>query len=177
MVDKMKKSSKNYIIAGVIFLAVILITLYIFKWYNVVNEEKISKSYLISNGIITNEINSIDELEAVFSESPSEYFLYISYTNNQKIYDMEIDLKKVINKYNLQDKFYYLNVDTIKEDNDFLDKLNNALGLTEKKVTTIPTILYFKDHQLVDEKILLTNNSSIKIDDLKKFLEKLEVSN
>lgn len=171
----MKKGVKNYLIAGGLFLAIVLLTFYIFEWYKVVDEERIRESYLVSNGIVTNEINTINELEAVFSESPSEYFLYISYTNDEDVYNMETKLKKVIQKHNLQDRFYYLNIDDIKEDADAIDKLNNTLGLQDKKISSIPTILYYKDHQLVDLIISKKQDDLMSDKDFKDLLDRVDV--
>ena len=174
--QKINKKNKNYIVAGFLFLAVILITIYIFKWYQVFNSEKITKSYLLSSHTLTNEINSLDEIESVFSEAPDEYFIYISYTNNKDIYDMEVDLKKIIKKYNLEDKMYYLNVDNIKDNSGYLEELNAVLNLTEEKITNVPTILYFKDHTLVNGGIIhKDDNSLMQASDLEQLMETLEI--
>ena len=80
MEKKEKKiAPKRYILALVLFIGVILLTIYIFRWYQVFNEKKITKSYLISSHVITNEINSIDELSSVFAEAPAEFFVYRLY--------------------------------------------------------------------------------------------------
>ena len=80
-----KIPTKNYIIALFVMLGIVFITFYIFQWYDVYNNEKITKSYLVSSNLISNEITSLDELQDVLSEAPSEYFLYISYTNDENI--------------------------------------------------------------------------------------------
>ncbi len=171
-----KITSKHYIGAILLFVGVILLTIYIFKWYQVFNTKKITKSYLISNNVITNEINTLDELSDVLSEAPLEYFLYISYTNDKNVYDMEVDLKKVIHKYDLQDKFYYLNVDNIKENEGYMEELNSVLGLDSEKVTNVPTILYYKDHTLVKGGIIKKEeNSLMQASDLEQMLEELEI--
>ncbi len=171
-----KIPSKNYVIAVLVFIGVILFTIYLFKWYQVVNNEKITKSYLISSNVISNEINSLDELSDVFSEAPSEYFLYIGYTNDKNVYDMEVDLKKIINKYDLRDKFYYLNVDSLKENEGFIEEINSALALDKEKITSIPTILYYKDHSLVAGGIIHKEaNSLMQASDFEQLLETMEI--
>ena len=62
---------------------------------------------------------------------------------------MEKTLKNLIKEYNLSDNLYYLNVTSIKNDSDYIDKINNALGLTDRKVTKVPSILYFYEGKLV----------------------------
>ncbi len=172
----MKKKKNNYLIAVLLGLGIIFITLYIFKWYKVFNEEKIKESYLISTKTITNEINSLEELEPVLSEAPSEYFLYIGYTNDEDVYNMEVELRKIIRKYNLQEKFYYLNIDSIRNDQSYIDKLNETLKLTDEKIVSTPTILYFKDHQIVDGGIIKTDSNALMQDtDFEQMLETLEI--
>ena len=169
-----KISSKKYLIAALLFFGTILLTLYIFKWYEVINNKKITESYLISSKVISNEINSLDELEDVFSEAPSEYFLYISYVNDKNIYDLEVDLKKIIKSYNLQDKMYYLNVD--KDDNQIIRDLNQVLNLNDEIITSVPTIIYFKDNTVVNGGIInKEENSLMQASDFEQMLEVLEV--
>ena len=45
---------------------------------------------------------------------------------------------------------YYLNVTSIKDEKDYMDKINKALGLTDRKVVKVPTILYFEEGKLVE---------------------------
>lgn len=168
---------KNYFIALILFVGVILLTCYIFKWYEVFNNEKITKSYLVTSNVITNEINSIDELQDVFLETPSEYFLYLGYTNDEKVYNMEVDLKKVIKKYDLQDKFYYFNIDDLKKNEQYIAELNSALNLNDEKITNIPTILYFKDHNIVKGGIIHQDKNTImQASDFEQLLEKMEIN-
>ena len=92
---------------------------------------------------------------------------------------MEIDLKKIIKKYNLEDKFYYLNVDDMKDNQSILlDELNSILNLKEEKITSIPTILYFKDQNLVKGGIIHKDyNSLMQASDFEQLLETLEIEN
>ena len=116
-----------------------ILTIYGFSWYNVLKENKVSQSYLVKTKVISNEIQSLEEGDAVFAEVPDEYFIYISYTGSEEIYNTEKQLKKVINDYELNDKIYYLNVTSIKDDKDYLEKINNSLKLEERKVVDIIT--------------------------------------
>ena len=126
---------KNYIIAIVIILAIILLTWYGFSWYKVYQESKVSESYLIKENIISKEITDLNEIDDVFSEVSDEYFLYISYTGDKDIYDMEKDLAKIIKKYDISEDFYYLNVTELKDNEGYIDKLNKSLGLNNIKIT------------------------------------------
>ena len=136
---------KNYIITAIIILGAILLTFYGFEWYRVIRENKVSTSYLIKEKIISQEIKDLDEIESIFAEAPKTYYVYVSYTGDENIYNMEKDLEKIINDYNLKDKFYYLNITDIKDDKDIKERLNNKLKLDNKKITTIPTIIYYSE--------------------------------
>ncbi len=141
---------KNYIIAIVLVIAIILITWWAFAWYNVYKESKVSESYLVKQKIISQEIDDLSEIKDVLSEPFSNYFIYISYTGSEDIYNMEKDLKTIIVDYKLSDKFYYLNVTKIKDEKNVIDQINEALGLEGKEVKQIPTIVYVKEGNIVD---------------------------
>ena len=81
--------TKNYIIAIGVVIGILLIAWYCFAWYKVYKEDKISTSYLIKNNVISNEITDLNEIVDVFSEAPDEYFVYVSYTGDEDIYDMD----------------------------------------------------------------------------------------
>ena len=141
---------KNYILAAVIVVVIIGLTWYAFAWYNVVQENKVSTSYLVQEKIISKEITDLNEVSNIFAEAPDSYFIYISYTGDEQIYNMEKSIKSIIKSYNLSDNMYYLNVTSIKEEKGYMDKINKTLGLTDRKVVKVPTILYFEDGKLVE---------------------------
>lgn len=142
---------KNYFIAFGLVIVVIALTIYGFKWYNLIQDNKLSESYLVKEDSIYHEIKNLEEVDMWTSEVPAEYYIYISYTGSKEIYEMEIELKEIIDEYNLKDSIYYLNVKEIKDENNYLEKINNSLGLNENiKVTKVPTIIYFKDGKAVD---------------------------
>lgn len=161
---------KNYILAVVIVVAIILLTWYGFAWYNVLKVNKISTSYLVKEKVISREIQNLTEVNDVFSEAPDTYFIYISYTGSEKIYNMEKGLKKVINEYNLNDSVYYLNVTSIKDNKNYLNDINNSLNLKDEKVENIPTIIYYKDGKLVDI-IVRNDNNIMEVGDFQKLLD------
>lgn len=165
-------STRNYVIAFIVMALIVVLTLYGFKWYEVYEENKVSQSYLIKEGTIKNEIKDLNEIEAIFSEAPDEYFIYISYSNDENIYKMEKDLKELILDYNLQDKFYYINVTDIKTNDNYIEELNEALNLDEQKITKVPTILYYKNGTLTKGGILNRDDDNIiSAADFQQFLD------
>lgn len=147
-----KKSKKNninfkklfYFIIG--FLLIIFLIWYIISWKNVKKEEKLMNSYLITSNTLSVEIKDLSETIQVLKESPSEYFVYISYTNDEKVYSFEKKLKKLIDNYNLKDEFYFVNVTNIKDDENFYKEINNTFNT--KLINNIPCILHFKNNEL-----------------------------
>ena len=137
-----KKSKKNninfkklfYFIIG--FLLIIFLIWYIISWKNVKKEEKLMNSYLITSNTLSVEIKDLSETIQVLKESPSEYFVYISYTNDEKVYS----------NYNLKDEFYFVNVTNIKDDENFYKEINNTFNT--KLINNIPCILHFKNNEL-----------------------------
>lgn len=147
-----KKSKKNninfkklfYFIIG--FLLIIFLIWYIISWKNVKKEEKLMNSYLITSNTLSVEIKDLSETIQVLKESPSEYFVYISYTNDEKVYSFEKKLKKLIDNYNLKDEFYFVNVTNIKDDENFYSEINDTFNT--KLINNIPSILHFKNNEL-----------------------------
>lgn len=147
-----KKSKKNninfkklfYFIIG--FLLIIFLIWYIISWKNVKQEEKLMNSYLITSNTLSVEIKDLSETVQVLKESPSEYFVYISYTNDEKVYSFEKKLKKLIDNYNLKDEFYFVNVTNIKDDENFNSEINDTFNT--KLISNIPCILHFKNNEL-----------------------------
>jgi hypothetical protein len=161
---------KNYLIAFGIVIAIILITWWACAWYNVHKDKKLSASYLISQKVISQEIDELSEIDDILSEPYSTYFIYVSYTGSEEIYNMEKEIKDIIVDYKLSDKLYYLNVTSIKNDKDVIEKINDALHLEGKDIEKIPTILYIKDGVVIDV-ITRQDNRIMEKGDFEKLLE------
>ena len=147
-VEKQKYSSRNLLIVACIALALILLGVYIYKWKEVKNEERLSKSYLLDTGTVSLEIKNLDEVEQILSESPTEYFVLISYTGNEDTYKLESGLKNIIDEYKLSDSFYYLNVENLIKEDNYLTRINDAFNTDFIK--RVPIILFYKDGKIVD---------------------------
>lgn len=157
---------KNYIIVILMFIAVILITLYLFKWYQVKKDEKISQSYLVEKNLITNQTSSIDELKNVLTENSSRLLLYISYRNSSRIYNIEKKYESIFKKYSINDIFYLFDITDIKNQNkNYKNLINNYLDIN---VNGYPVIIYYEDGQINSYKKI----NSVK--DLENFIEKIK---
>ena len=161
--------TKNYIIAFILIIGVIAASWYAFAWYKTIQENKLSSSYLVSKKVVTNEIESLDKIGDILSEAPSQYYSYISYTGTKEIYNLEKGLSKIIKEYGLNDSFYYLNISDIKDDNDYIQKVNKALKLEDNTIKVVPNIIYYEDGQVVD--IINKDDNMLTVGDFQKSLD------
>ena len=169
-VEKAKQTiprKKIYIIISIIVVA-ILIGIYIYWLQGVRDEERYSTSYLLSSGTVSLEIKNLDEVDQILSESPTEYFVLITYTGAEETYNLEQDIKTIIDNYKLSDSFYYLNIESMMETDNYLTRLNNTFDTN--MITTVPIILYFRDGQLVDT-VTRDDDNIINAGDFQKLLD------
>ncbi len=157
-----------YIIFGIL-LTVFLIW-YILSWKNVKQTEKLMNSYLITSNTLSVEIKDLSETIQVLKESPSEYFVYISYTNDEKVYNFEKKLKKLIDNYSLKDEFYFVNVTNIKNNENFYNEINDTFNT--KLINNIPCILHFKNNEL--KKVIYNKNLTKTYTDFENLLKENE---
>ena len=167
---KVKRNSiplKNYLITIVLMAACIFLVIYALKWYEVKRIEKYGTSYLIKTKTVNMEISDYEEIEQVFMEAPSDYYILINYLNDKNSYKLETNLKNIIDNYDLNDLFYYINVTELKENDDnYLEKLNKTLKI-DNEIKTVPVILFYHNGKLA-EKIYSAN-------DFKKILQVYQV--
>ena len=161
---------KNYIYGLLIFIAIILLAWYVISWYNVKQTEKLMNSYLITSNTVTSEIKDLNEIIQVLKESPSEYFVYISYNNDEDVYRLEKNLKKIIDNYGLKDAFYYINITDYKENKDVYTKLNDSFNTT--RINNAPCILFFKDNEL--KEVIINKTGVFNINEVTKLLNNYE---
>lgn len=160
---------KRFLIILSMIIGIIFLGLYFYKWHQVKSEEEYLKSYLVSTNTISLEMNDINEIKAVLSETPSDYFVYISYTKDKNIYSLEKDLKPLIDKYNINNNFYYIDVTNIKETNhNYKKDIAKALNIKSEQIEKVPAILYFKDGILIQDGIYTSQ-------DFEKLLEEQDV--
>ncbi len=151
------QTAKKYLAMLCIILAIIFLALYFNKWNTIKEQEKYYNSYLISTNTISLEMNDINEINSVLSETPNYYFLYISYTNDEDVYNLETKLKPLIDEYQLQNNFYFLNVTDIKKENkNYKEDIANTLNINKNIISKVPIILYFKDGELAISKGMFT---------------------
>ncbi len=160
---------RNYLYAALILVGGILLVFLIFNWYNSKKEEQLLVSYLISSNTIESSIDDLDSISLIKQEAPSSYFIYMSYTKDETIYNFEKDLKKLIDKYKLNDIFYYVDLTKLKENNDnYLNLIKESLGL--KELSKLPALVYVKDGE-VKEVLDGVKNTLLKVTDVEQLLD------
>ena len=143
--------TKNYILTALIIVFIIFLTFYIIKWYQVKTRQNIQDHYLITSNTISLEIDEYDEIDNILTESPSFYFVYVSYTNDKDTYNLEKKIKPLIDEHNLINNFYLIDATNMLKDKDYLTKINEKLNITKKKITKLPVILYFENNELISK--------------------------
>ena len=170
MNDEIKQNTiplKNYLMVILMFIAIILITIYIFKWYQIKQDEKKSQSYLIENNLVTNQTNSIEELDNVLADNSSRFILYITYTHSSRIYNLEKSYKNVFKEYNLNDMFYLFDITNIKKsDKNYMKSINKHLDIDVNKY---PVIIYYEDGQINSYKSIKNKK------DFENFIKKINI--
>lgn len=154
---------KNYLYLVVLLISVVLLTLYIFKLTNNINMKKIEKSYLAD---YINEVK-VNELLEVIKEPSSELFIFVTKTNDEKVYKLEKDLKKVINDHDLRDNFILVT----STENKSIDEINKILKSDIKKA---PAIIYLKNGEYI--KGIESNKNLLQSGDLEQLLDEYEVN-
>lgn len=149
-------------------LLIILLVIYIYRWQDVKDKEKYMNSYLLDSGTISLEIKNLDEVNQILSESPTEYFVLVTYTNDKDTYNLEKGLKDIIDNYKLSDSFYYLNIESIKEEDNYLTRINNAFNTD--MIKAVPVILYYRDGEIVDT-VRRNDDNCINAADFQKLLD------
>lgn len=162
---------KNYIYAFLVLLGGILLILYIFEWVNVKKEEKLMNSYLITSNTINSKIEDFDSLKQILNETSSSYFLYLSYTGNEEVYNFEKELKRVIDNYDLSDSFYYMDLTKIKGNNEnYIETIKSELNISD--LEKVPAIIYVKNGKMENATILDgIKETMLKVADLENLLD------
>ncbi len=167
---KPKIGFKNYLYALLVLVGGILVLFYSFKWYQLKSEEKLMKSYLITSSTIVTSVTSLDEFDEISQELPSSYFIYLGYTGDKEVYNFEKELKVLIDTYNINDIFYYIDVtNLIKEDENYLDTIKKTLKLNN--LDNVPAIIYVNNGEIKDSNILDgVKGTILKVEDLERLL-------
>ena len=88
------------------------------------------------------ELNS-DDINYALSET-NEAILYVSFTGNKDVYDMEKRLIKEINRLKLNDKVIYWNIEDYTG-TEAIDILRKQYPEIANEINALPLLIYIKD--------------------------------
>lgn len=146
---------KNYVILFGIAVLIICGCLAFYNVYNEVKDNNISTSPLSTNQLLYEDLSDNTE------ELNEDTFLLISYVQDEDVHNNEKAIRKLLNKKNLLDNVLYLDVTDYKDQDNFIDDLNQTLKLEDNlKITKIPAVIYYKEGvptTIIDSKDHLLN--------------------
>lgn len=152
---------KNYFYLLLMIVGVVILTFIIFDMSNKIQNRKLEYSYL--SGYI-NQVK-IEEIDSVLTEPNSDMFILITKIGDEKIYNFESDLKKVIKKKDLRDNFIFVEYDS----NDY-DVINKKF---KSDIKSIPAIIYIKNGEFI--KNIDSSDHLLNVGDFEKLLDEYEV--
>ncbi len=138
---KRKIPSKNYVILIIIVIITVILTFYISAWVKAYQDDKLKVSPL--SGVVEEVLP--EEIKTTIAEQ-NEIMLYVSYTQNDKIYKAEKDILKYLKDHDIVDKMLYVN---ISEQQDEYEKI---LKDTFPNITfeDAPLLIYVKNGEAVE---------------------------
>ena len=150
---------KNYLILFVVAILTIVAVLYLGSWYKTTKQfqERHNSALLSVISSIT-----IDELDSYILDNPED-LIYV--TDTIKNNEYEEQLKDIIEEYNLDSFFVYLELN--EDDYDRLKEYNNGSNLM------LNNIIAFRENKIVD--ILATNEEELTKDNTITFLMEHQV--
>ena len=133
---------KNYLILALIFITTTIITLYLCNVYKVYEESK--RQIPVIRGTLS-EITS-EELNHYISENPT-IMLYICTASDTKCRNYEKDLKKYVEKEELQEEIIYLNI-TDDEKSTYAEIFNKNYPSRFTLNNNFPALVIFEDGEV-----------------------------
>lgn len=163
-----KVPTKNYIIVAIIFA--ISIGLIFFFRNRYVSYQEYEKTIPILNGVISevryNEVyNYIDDNQSVI--------IYIGVADDKDCREIDVELKKLIEKKHLKEKIVYFNITDVKNKDLLLKEFNNKYAIDER-INTYPAIVLFEEGKIIDFRSK-TANKNLSINDVKLLFDEYDI--
>lgn len=138
--------------------------------------DTVNESYFVKTKAV-DEKNILNINEAIYdlSKLKGDYFVYVTYTkkDNKELEIFERQLTNLIDKYDLKNNFYYINVDSILNEKNYIDLVNEYLGYNDVLIEKVPTIVYVNKDNIIRVENVLTrrDNQIINIGDFQNLLD------
>lgn len=130
---------KNYIILAIIFIVVTLVSLYLSSVYKVYEQSK--REIPVIRGTLS-EITT-EEVDHYISENPTS-MLYVCTASDSRCRSFEKELKKLVEREELQEELVYLNI-TEEEKNSFHEEFNEKYKSRFKLTSSYPALIVFDE--------------------------------
>ena len=163
--EKEIKKTNYFILVSMIILILSLCT----ATYNIYSIYRNNKANNTAPLNLTKEVQ-YSELTNTTADMNEDVFLVLSYLGDEDIYQNQKNLKLVFRKYGLLDNIIYVDITEEYEKDGFLNEINELLGLTDFKITEVPTIIYFKEGK--PSAIVKTTNGIIDSWSLEEIIQK-----
>lgn len=137
-----KKQKKNYIILGFIYVAVIVLVLYLASWYNTYEEYK-EEIPVLQN--IVSEINP-NEVGHYLMENPSP-ILYLCSASDRECREFEESIKSYLEENDFQD-LTYVNLESIDDKTTYLTELLDKYDGSNFTISRVPCLIKFTDGKI-----------------------------
>lgn len=159
------KPTKNYYTVLVVSLVVIVVTLLARRIYlNYVQSLNVS---LFQDKSI-NQINT-DDLDYALTEV-SEAILYVSYSNDKEITNIDRKIYKVLERKSLIDKVIYWDITDLYKDGNYMSQLRDKFPEISNNISIAPLIIYIKDGKAIE--VLSSEYALLSTDMLKDMIDK-----
>lgn len=161
-----KKESKNmafnYLKIFLVFLAVIVLVLFLRKWY--LNNQKLKLNTPVLDNVVTHQIKS-NEIYNFINDNDTA-LVYMCVANDDNCRNLELDMKRFISKYSLEDAIVYLNLSDNNDISKFYSELVDKYDYN-KELKEYPTFLYFENSKISKS----LSGKDISISDVESFFK------
>ena len=137
-----KRSKKNYVILAVIYIAVILVVLYLASWYNTYTEYK--REIPVLKHVVS--FISPEEVDHYLTENPSP-ILYLCTASDSDCREFEENIKQDLEEKNYQE-LTYVNLESLSDKSGFLQELLDKYG-QDFSIERVPCLIKFVDGRIV----------------------------
>lgn len=163
---------KNYYLLVLLVVVTLSLLYFSVNWYYVYEENRIGESVIAS---IVPEVKE-EELSNYLMDNPN-IVIYFASAKDKETKSFEKKLKKYISEEELKDQIVYVNTDEIVDKSFYQNFISNYFNseLKNKKISLeyLPNMVTLRDGKVQD--VLVTYDSNVTVDDVKRFLEKNEV--
>ena len=175
-----KTINKNLVMNAILLVSYVLIIVIIIIGFveyliysNNSNNTTVTTPYIVSEKVLNNSnIIELEDAKFKLSSLVGDYFIYLNYTSGSAN-NFEKELQKMINKYDLKNSFYYINIDKVKDEDNKEELVNKYLGYKNNIVTKLPTVIYVdRNGEVRKENIIIKkDNETMTIGDFQKILD------